>query len=47
MKETKEFQLKVRVSKSEKEKILAYCEKHSLSVSDFLRLSIENKLEVK
>lgn len=45
MKETKEFQLKVRVSKREKEKILAYCEKHDLSISDFLRLSIESKLE--
>lgn len=43
MKENKEFQLKVRVTSSEKEKINVYCENHNLSISDFLRIAA-NKL---
>lgn len=42
-KEVKQFQLKVRVTNSEKEKICAYCEEHNLSISDFLRVAA-NKL---
>lgn len=40
MKEKKTEFIKVRVSKSEKEQIYSYCEKHSLSVSEFIRLAI-------
>ena len=36
-KETKDCQLKFRVTKSEKDRILAYCEKLGISLSDFLR----------
>ena len=36
-KETKDCQLKFRVTKSEKDRILAYCEKLGINLSDFLR----------
>lgn len=36
-KETKDCQLKFRVTKSEKDRILAYCEKYGITLSEFLR----------
>lgn len=42
-KETKEFQLKVRVTSSEKDTIQGYCERHNMSISGFLRVAA-NKL---
>jgi antitoxin component of RelBE/YafQ-DinJ toxin-antitoxin module len=39
-KETKNFQLKVRVTNSEKEEINNYCEEHNITISDFLRVAI-------
>lgn len=44
MKETKDFQLKMRVTKSEKEQIAAYCEKYKMTVSDLLRISVRKFL---
>lgn len=41
--ETKDFQLKMRVTKSEKEQILTYCENRNMTISDFLRVAA-NKL---
>ena len=43
--ETKDFQLKMRVTKSEKEQILNYCEKHNLNISEFLRLATIKQLK--
>lgn len=40
MKEVKDIQIKVRVTKSEKEMIEAYCANNDLTVSTFLRLAI-------
>lgn len=44
MKEVKDFQIKVRITKSEKEQISDYCEKHMMTISDLLRLSLEKFL---
>lgn len=44
MLETKDIQIKVRVTPTEKEQILAYCEKHSINLSEFLRQAIYNQL---
>ena len=41
--EVKQFQLKVRVTNSEKEKIQQFCEEHNWTISDFLRVAA-NKL---
>lgn len=41
MREVKDCFIKVRVSKSEKEKITAYCEKHDLTVSELIRRALE------
>lgn len=37
--ENKDIQLKFRVTPTEKEKIMEYCELHGLTVSAFLRLA--------
>lgn len=44
MKETKEFQLKMRVTKSEREQIVEYCENHKMTISDLLRISVRKFL---
>lgn len=44
MKENKDIQIKVRVTKSEKELIEEYCELNELTVSNFLRLAIKEIL---
>lgn len=44
MKENKDIQIKVRISATDKDKIDSYCEKHNLTISDFLRVAINNKL---
>ena len=43
-KENKDCFVKVRVTKSERDQIEAYCEKHDLSISEFMRLAIETRL---
>lgn len=45
MKEIKQFQLKVRVTSSEKDKIQKYCEEHNLTISDFLRVAANKILK--
>ena len=44
MKEIKDVQIKVRITPTEKEQIMKYCEKYSISVSNFLRMGIEKIL---
>lgn len=44
MKENKNFQIKVRLTATEKDAVNNYCEKHGMTVSEFLRTAIENKL---
>lgn len=44
MKENKDYQVKVRITKREKEKINAYCEKHSLTISEFIRIAVNNQM---
>ena len=46
-KDLKDIQIKVRVSKSEKEQIDAYCEAHDLTVSEFLRIAYQELLNGK
>lgn len=41
MKEIKDQIVKVRLTKSEKDKIITYCEKHDISISELLRQSLE------
>ena len=45
MKEIKQFQLKVRVTNSEKDEIQKYCEEHNLTISDFLRVAANKILK--
>lgn len=45
MREIKEFQLKVRVTSSEKDKICEYCEAHKMTISDFLRVAANKILK--
>lgn len=47
MKETKDFQLKMRVTKSEREQILEYCEIHKITISDLLRNAVRKILWAK
>ena len=44
MKENKEYQIKARITKSEKERITAVCEKYKITISQFVRLAIEKIL---
>lgn len=41
MKETKDYQMKCRLTQAEKEKVFAFCEKHNMSVSEFVRFACE------
>ena len=43
-KENKDCYVRVRITKSERDQIEAYSEKHDLSISEFMRLAIENYL---
>ena len=45
MKDNKEFQLKARFTADQKQRILEYCEKHNMSVSDFIRFACEKIME--
>lgn len=40
-KENKNCYVRVRITKSERDQIEAYCAKHDLSISEFMRLAIE------
>lgn len=42
-KEIKDCSIKVRITKSEKEQIDAYCDKHGLSISELIRLALEKE----
>lgn len=47
MKENKDFQLKARFTARQKEEIMQYCEKHNISVSDFIRMACEEIIKGK
>lgn len=39
--ENKDQQIKFRLTQTDKEKILTYCEKHDMTVSEFVRFACE------
>ncbi len=41
MKEVKNYQIKCRITQSDKEKIIEYCQKHDINMSEFIRLACE------
>jgi hypothetical protein len=41
MKEIKDCQLKFRLTAEQKRRILEYCEKHDMNVSEFIRFACE------
>ena len=43
-KENKDCYVRVRITKSEREQIEAYCDKYNLSISEFMRLAIEKSM---
>ena len=45
MKENKEIQIKVRITPKEKEKIMEYCEANDLTISQFLRMAINEVIQ--
>lgn len=47
MKEIKKEQIKVRVTEAEKERIENYCKAHSLTISQFLRMAVNEILNQK
>lgn len=40
MKENKQENIKVRITPKEKEKIKEYCDKHDMSISEFVRMAV-------
>lgn len=46
-KNIKDAQLKFRITNEEKEKIMNYCEKYSVSASEFCRIACESYLQRK
>lgn len=47
MKERKDIQIKVRVTATEKEQIERYCKANDLTMSQFLRMAIEEVIKTK
>ena len=45
MKETKDIQIKCRLTKSEKEKLDAYCAKYGVKISDLLRELLRREIK--
>lgn len=41
MKEVKNYQIKCRITQSDREKIIEYCQKHDINLSEFMRLACE------
>jgi len=39
MKENRQENIKVRLTPTEKEKIVKYCEAHNISISEFIRMA--------
>ena len=44
MKEKKQENIKVRITPKEKEKIVEYCEAHSITISEFIRMAVSRML---
>ena len=44
MKENKSEQIKVRITPTEKEKVQEYCEANAITISQFMRLAINELL---
>ena len=40
MKENRQENIKVRLTPTEKEKIVEYCEAHNISISEFIRIAV-------
>ena len=40
MKETKQENIKVRITPKEKERIVEYCEAHNITISEFIRIAV-------
>lgn len=45
MKETKDNSIRIRLTNSEKQRILDYCEKHNLTISEFIRFACNKIFE--
>lgn len=41
IKENKDWQMKCRLTQSQKEEILDYCKKHDMTISEFVRMACE------
>ena len=41
MKENKDYQIKCRLTQTEKERIFEYCERHGISLSEFVRMACD------
>lgn len=41
MTENKTWQMKCRLTPTEKDKIMAYCEEHNMTISEFVRFACE------
>ena len=39
--EIKDWQMKCRLTQTEKERVLQYCEKHNMTISEFVRFACE------
>lgn len=41
MKENKDYQIKCRLTQTEKERIFDYCERHDMTLSEFIRMACD------
>lgn len=41
MKETKDYQIKCRLTQKEKERVFEYCERHDITLSEFIRMACD------
>lgn len=46
MKENRDYQLKVRLTNSEREKLVEYAQAHSMNISDVVRMALYRLMEV-
>lgn len=46
MKENREYQLKVRLTNSEREKLVEYAAAHDMNISDVVRMALYRLMEV-
>lgn len=41
MKENKDYQIKCRLTQKEKERVFEYCERHDITLSEFIRMACD------